>query len=483
MDNHLRSLWLVAVGLGFAAVPATAQAERATAKELPIAGEVFVVEGHTAFLILPPKPAPGPVPWVWYAPTLPGLPAQAERWMFDRFLAAGIGIAGVDVGESYGSPGGRAIYSALFEHLVTARGMARRACLLARSRGGLMLYNWAVEHPTSVACIAGIYPACNLESYPGLARAAGAYAMTEAQLANALRAHNPIDRLAPLARAGVPVLHLHGDRDRVVPLAANSGELDRRYTQLQGSMVLTKIADRGHDMWNGWFQSQALVDFVIGHARAGLGTTKGILDIADARRPADAVQLVSGAGSELVPEPPATASLWVFADGVLTASPQWDSVITRESYRDFRVHLEFNVNASAKANPEANGNSGVYIQQRYELQILDSHGVAAADYKASYCGSLYRLKKPDRLANKPAGEWQSFDIAFRAARYDGDEKVQNARITVYQNQVLIHDDVEIARKTGAGQPEGPDPRPIKLQGHHNEVRFRNIWVQALNLDR
>ena len=86
--------------------------------------------------------------------------------MFERFLKAGIAIAGVDVGESYGNPKGRATYAALHQHLVEKRGLAKRACLLARSRGGLMLYSWAAENPDKVACITGIYPVCNIASYP-----------------------------------------------------------------------------------------------------------------------------------------------------------------------------------------------------------------------------------------------------------------------------------------------------------------------------
>ncbi|MEO6594958.1 MAG: family 16 glycoside hydrolase [Planctomycetota bacterium] len=492
VHRNPRSFWLGAACMCLLPLSIVAQSRGGAEKTLPMPGEVFAVEGRTAFLILPSEPRTrGPGPWVWYAPTLPGLPAEAEKWMFERFLAAGIAIAGVDVGESYGSPSGRTVYSALYEELVQNRGLAARACLLARSRGGLMLYNWAAEHPESVACIAGIYPVCNLESYPGLARACAAYEMTEAQLALALRAHNPIDRLTPLAKARVPILHLHGDSDRVVPLATNSAELQQRYAQMQGTMVLKTIEGRGHDMWRGWFESQELIDFVIEHARARSsaaaaracdGTTKGIIHIGDDRRPAGAVPLVGSAGSKLVPEDTGVECRWVFEHGVLTASPQWDSVVTTESYRDFHMHLEFNVNEAAGPDPEANGNSGVYIQQRYELQILDSYGVAAKDYKTSDCGSLYRLKKPDRLVNKKAGEWQSFDIAFRAARYAGDEKTENARITVYQNQQLIHDDCEIPHKTGAGKDEGLEPRPIKLQGHHNEVRFRNVWISVLDLD-
>ncbi len=212
------------------------------------------------------------------------------------------------------------------------------------------------------------------------------------------------------------------------------------------------------------------------------GTTRGIIDIGKAERPADAVTLVGPDGYTLVPEG-AAPTKWVFADGILTASPAWDSVLTKETYQDFRMHVEFNVNeVKDPKGPEADGNSGIYIQNRYEIQILNSFGVAAADYKPSYCGSIYRRKKPDRLVCKKAGEWQTFDIVFRAARFDGEKKTENARITVYQNGALIHDDYSIPGKTGAGEKEGPEPRPIKLQGHHNPVRFRNVWIQKLSLD-
>jgi hypothetical protein len=218
-------------------------------------------------------------------------------------------------------------------------------------------------------------------------------------------------------------------------------------------------------------------------AAADPGTTRGIIDINHPERPTDAIQLVGPKGYELVPEEPGKPTKWVFQDGVLTASPVWDSVVTKDPYRDFRMHVEFNVNEVKDAkDPETNGNSGIYIQQRYEIQILNSFGVSEDDYKPSYCGSLYRLKKPDQLVNKKPGEWQSFDIVFRAARFEGDKKTENARITVYQNQQLIHDDFAIPHKTGVGQKEGPEPRPVKLQGHHNPVRFRNVWIQKLTLD-
>ena len=226
------------------------------------------MDGHPAFVIMPRHAdQKRPTPWVWYAPTLPGIPEDANKWMFEKFLDAGMAIAGVDVGESCGSPKGRAGYSVFYNELVEKRGFAKRVCLLAQSRGGLMLYNWACEHPEAVACIAGIYPACNLHSYPGFDKACGAYGLTTAQLEAQLPRHNPIDRLPPLARAGVPIFHIHGDMDRIVPLEDNSGELARRYRELGGDMVLQVAKGQGHTGWEGFFHCRELVDFVLAHAR------------------------------------------------------------------------------------------------------------------------------------------------------------------------------------------------------------------------
>ena len=129
-----------------------------------------------------------------------------------------------------------------------------------------MLYNWAVENPMSVACIAGIYPVCNLNSYPGLKIACEAYGLTEETLAGQLTEHNPIARLNLLAKAGVKIFHIHGDSDSVVPLEQNSAELHRRYVCLGGKMQLIIAAGQGHNMWSGFFKCQELVNFVIAQA-------------------------------------------------------------------------------------------------------------------------------------------------------------------------------------------------------------------------
>jgi alpha-galactosidase len=238
-------------------------------KALARAGKTLVVAGRHAFVMEPDGASRGPRPWVFYAPTLPRLPGPEENWMFDRFLAAGVAVAGIDVGESYGSPDGTRLMQDLYEHLTRVRGFARRPALLARSRGGLMLYAWATTHPTQVAGIAGVYPVCDLSSYPGLARAAPAYGLTPAQLEVELARFNPISRLAGLAAARVPLHHIHGDADRTVPLGPNSRALIDRYTALGGPASLEVVPGGGHDMNDGWFQSRALTDFVIARALAG----------------------------------------------------------------------------------------------------------------------------------------------------------------------------------------------------------------------
>jgi pimeloyl-ACP methyl ester carboxylesterase len=256
--KHPLSLALLLTVLLAAAEPSITKG----AKSLPLPGESFQFNGRDAFVILPPD-ADANIPWVWYAPTLPRLPSQAEVWMFKQFLDKGIAIAGIDVGESYGSPAGRAHYSDFHSYLLKTRKFRPKPCLLARSRGGLMLYSWAVENPQSVGGVAGIYPVCNIASYPGLTRACGAYGMSVDQLKLELAQHNPIDRLQALAEASVPVRHIHGDNDRVVPLNANSAILAARYKAYGGPVELEVVRGQGHNMWPGWFQSQPLTDFVI----------------------------------------------------------------------------------------------------------------------------------------------------------------------------------------------------------------------------
>ena len=230
--------------------------------------ERYQLGEHDAFLLAPDTSTKTDLgkPWVWYAPTLGKRhPNKTEGWMIERLHAKGIAVAGIDVGESYGSPNGRAVYQQLYKHMVS-QGYSTKPVLLGRSRGGLMLYNWAVEHPENVAGVAGIYPVCNLLSYPGLKKAAPAYEMTEAELKENLAEHNPVDRLAPLAKAKVPIYHIQGDSDKVVPLEDNSALLAKNYQSLGGSATIEVIKGGGHDMERHWFESQTLTDFIIERA-------------------------------------------------------------------------------------------------------------------------------------------------------------------------------------------------------------------------
>ena len=218
-------------------------------------------------MILPAHPAAdGSKPWLWYAPTFIGRhPDPSHTWMFTQLLDKGFAIAGIDVGESFGNPAGRTAYTQLYEHAVREFRLARQACLLPQSRGGLMLYNWAVEHPDKVRCVGGIYTVCDLASYPGLGRACSAYGLSESQLGQRLAEHNPIARLAPLATAQVPILHVHGDSDRVVPLERNAGELVQRYRALGGPAELIIVPGKGHQVCDEFFKCQRLVDFFVSH--------------------------------------------------------------------------------------------------------------------------------------------------------------------------------------------------------------------------
>ncbi len=198
---------------------------------------------------------------------------------------------------------------------------------------------------------------------------------------------------------------------------------------------------------------------------------------AEFTRPANAVVLFDGKDFSHWQREGGGDIGWKLADGTMQVAPGTGSIVTKKPVKDFVLHLEFNVpQMPANVTGQGRGNSGVYIQQRYEVQILDSYGLKS---KNNDCASIYKFKAPDHNACKKPGQWQSYDIKFRAARFDGDKKVEDARITLYHNGVLVHDDVAIPNKTGAGRPEGPEPRPIRLQDHDNAVRFRNIWIVPL----
>jgi hypothetical protein len=146
----------------------------------------------------------------------------------------------------------------------------------------------------------------------------------------------------------------------------------------------------------------------------------------------------------------------------------------KHAHRDYRMHAEFRLPYMPHARGQGRVNSGVYLQSRYEVQIFDSFGLEGHNNE---CGGLYRYRRPDVNMCFPPLAWQSYDIEFRAPRFDSQgNKYRHARITVWHNGVIVHNHVAVTNKKGGGSQEGPDPLPIKLQDHGNPVVFRNIWM-------
>ncbi len=259
--------------LAFADVASSAKdATPQPVKQLILPGESFLVGGRPAFIMLPPADKrQTPQPWIFYAPTLPGYPDAHEKWMHEQFLAAGVAVAGIDVGEAFGSPAGREAFTQLYRELTEKRGYAKRPCLFGRSRGGLWVSAWAIEHPDCVSGIVGIYPVFDLRTYPGVDKAAPAYELSPQELEAKLPEHNPIERVSVLAEAHVPAYFIHGDEDKVVPLQENSAEFARRYEAAGAGddVTLTIVEGQGHNFYEGFFHCQELVDFAIARARAG----------------------------------------------------------------------------------------------------------------------------------------------------------------------------------------------------------------------
>ena len=241
-------------------------------KELILEGETFLIDDRPAFILWPSQEKRStPQPWVMYSPTLPRYPDVHEKWMHQQFLDAGVAVAGIDVGESYGSPEGRKHFSALYKELTTKRNFGAKPCLLGRSRGGLWSSSWAIRNTDKVAAIAGIYPVFDLTTYPGIKRAAPAYKMSETDLAAAIKQHNPIEKVRTLAKAKIPISIIHGAIDKVVPLKQNAARLVEIYNAsgAQEFVELEVVEGQGHNFFEGFFTSQKLVDFTIEHAKAG----------------------------------------------------------------------------------------------------------------------------------------------------------------------------------------------------------------------
>ncbi len=210
----------------------------------------FVVDGRNCFVIVPHVTAPGR-PWIWRARFFDTEP-QTDIAM----LKKGFHLAYMDVVEMYGSPGAVAHWNKFYCYVTQKYNLAGKVALECLSRGGLIVYNWAAANPEKVACIYADAPVCDFKSWPGgkgsskgsspnWKRCLKAYGLTEDQ-ALAYK-HNPIDNLEPLIHADVPLLHVCGDSDKVVPMEENTDILEERYKKLGGRIQLIIKKGIGHN--------------------------------------------------------------------------------------------------------------------------------------------------------------------------------------------------------------------------------------------
>lgn len=158
--------------------------------------------------------------------------------------------------------------------------------------------------------------------------------------------------------------------------------------------------------------------------------------------------------------------------------PVRGDVVSKESFGDFSLHLEFRTPFMPEARGQARGNSGIYLQNRYECQVLDSFGLKGEDNE---CGGIYKAGRPAVNMCFPPLTWQTYDIDFVAARFDtSGAKLKNARVSVRHNGVVIHEDRELAAVTPGGLKDESPTGPLKLQDHGNPVMYRNIWIVKKN---
>ncbi|QJW95844.1 3-keto-disaccharide hydrolase [Frigoriglobus tundricola] len=167
---------------------------------------------------------------------------------------------------------------------------------------------------------------------------------------------------------------------------------------------------------------------------------------------------------------------WTLKDGVMEGVKGHGDIVTKETFGGkFKLHLEFRVPYEPTGSGQGRGNSGVYVQGRYEVQILDSYGLKS---EKNDCGAIYGVAAPKVNACKAPTVWQTYDIEFAAPKFENGKKTEPAHMTVYQNGIKIHDNVPIpVDNTTAGLGGSPaTPGPILLQDHGHPVQFRSVWL-------
>lgn len=199
----------------------------------------------------------------------------------------------------------------------------------------------------------------------------------------------------------------------------------------------------------------------------------------DKKAPSDAIVLFDGKDLSKWQGKDGAAK-WEVKDNAFTVVAGTGDIQTKQEFGDVQLHIEWRSPKEIKGEGQGRGNSGIFLQGMYELQVLDSY--ESKTYPNGQAGSIYKQTIPLVNATKAPGEWQTYDVIYRAPVFEGDKLVKPATITVLHNGILIQDHTEIKGTTeyiGAPKIIPHGKGPIKLQDHGNPVSFRNIWVREL----
>ncbi len=167
---------------------------------------------------------------------------------------------------------------------------------------------------------------------------------------------------------------------------------------------------------------------------------------------------------------------WKLADGAMEGVKGHGDIVTKDKFAGkFKLHVEFRVPYEPAGKGQGRGNSGVYVQGRYEVQVLDSYGLKSGK---NDCAAIYNVSAPSANACKAPTVWQAYDIEFTAPKFENGKKAEPARMTVYHNGVKVQDDVAVpVDNTTAGLGGDPAaPGPILLQDHGHPIQYRNVWL-------
>jgi hypothetical protein len=199
--------------------------------------------------------------------------------------------------------------------------------------------------------------------------------------------------------------------------------------------------------------------------------------------PSDAIVLFNGKDfSNWVSVRGGNAAPWTIEGDAMVVKPRSGGIKTKMGFGDCQMHIEFRTPAKVEGESQGRGNSGIFIMDRYELQVLDNYNNKT--YVNGQAGSIYKQLPPLVNACRPPGEWQTYDIIFIAPRFYADGRLQSqARITVIHNGVLVQNNTTLWGGTEyIGSPvykKHSDKEPIMLQDHDNMTAFRNIWIREL----